>query len=477
MHKAWIWGLLFASLAIVARADERPNFVIMMTDDQRWDNLSLAGHPFLKTPNMDRIGREGAQFKNMFVTNSLCAPSRVTLLSGLYSHATGVPDNYNRPIRADVKLLPEYLREAGYEVAFCGKSHVKNALRDRPWDYYFGFQGQGSYLAPRIAEGVDGKDEPYEGYMDDVVTEHAIEFLKKDRTKPFCLFLFFKAPHRSWDRAPRHKDLFADVTVAKPDTFDDDLKGFPGKPRAFANADNKIGAFKDVPSLDKFLKDYCATLTAVDENIGKVFATLEATKQLDNTAMFFTGDNGFFQGEWKAFDKRFMHEVSIRVPMLVRFPKLVKAGSQPAGMVLNIDIMPTVLDLAGVAVPENIHGKSFVPLLKGEQPESWRKSWLYEYFEFPGPHSVKKHRGVRTDQYKYIHYYEEPQEYELYDLSADPGERNNLYGKPGTEEITKQLAAETERLMKETGYVEPEVPPKQPMPMPKPKAKPAAEAK
>jgi arylsulfatase A-like enzyme len=437
------------------RAADKPNLVVMMTDDQRFDAMSCAGNKILQTPNMDRIAKEGMRFRNMFVINSLCAPSRATLMSGLYSHSHGVIDNKvnDHKIPAELKLLPDYLKDAGYEVAFCGKSHVAGALRERPWTYYFGYKGQGDYLKPVIAEGVDGvvgKDQPYDGYMDDVVTEHALKWLKKKHDKPICLFLFFKAPHRSWDRAPRHKDLFKDVEIPKPDTYDLRAKDSPGKPKAFHDADNKIGSFKDVPSLDEFAKNYYATLVAVDENVGKVFEALTDTKMLDNTAIMFTSDNGFFMGEWQAFDKRFMHEPSIRVPMLIRYPKLAKGGSVCDRMVLNVDIAPTLLDLAGVKVPKEMHGRSMVPLLKGDEKD-WRKDWLYEYFEYPGPHSVKKHRGVRTEQYKYIHYYEEPQEYELYDLEKDPQEKENLYGKKGYEDVTKQLQTRLEELRKETG--------------------------
>jgi arylsulfatase A-like enzyme len=185
-------------LPVTLCAEERPNLVIMMCDDQRADAMSCAGNPVIKTPNMDRLAKEGMRFTHAFVTNALCAPSRATLLSGLYSHANGVADNFGRAVPADIKLLPDYLRAAGYEVAFCGKSHMKNALRDRTWDYYFGYKDQGRYVDPIIAEGVDGKDKVYPGYMDDVVTEHALKWMKQPRSKPFCLFLFFKAPHRQW---------------------------------------------------------------------------------------------------------------------------------------------------------------------------------------------------------------------------------------------------------------------------------------
>jgi arylsulfatase A-like enzyme len=434
-------------LACTAQAADRPNLVVMMTDDQRADAMSCAGNAILKTPNMDRIAAAGMRFRNMFVTNALCAPSRATLLTGLYSHSHGVIDNKDRKIPADQKLVSDRLREAGYEVAFCGKSHIGGALRDRKWDFYFGYKGQGNYLKPVIAEGTDGKDQPYQGWMDDVVTERAITWLKQKRDKPFCLFLFFKAPHRSWNPPERHKDLFAQVKIPRPALWDADRNA---KPSAFAKADNMIGKFRDVPDLDTFLKDYYRCLTGVDDNVGKVLDALKETGQENDTAVLYTSDNGFFAGEWQAFDKRFMHEPSIRVPLLLRYPKQVKPGSVCDRMVLNVDIAPTLLDLAGALVPKEMHGRSVVPLLKGPKAE-WRKDWLYEYYEYPGPHSVKKNRGVRTERYKYIHYYEEPQEYELYDLDKDPEEKVNLYGKKGYEELTKQLRQRLEELRKETG--------------------------
>jgi arylsulfatase A-like enzyme len=450
-----VWTLLPAVLVLVvgptanASAADRPNIIVMMTDDQRFDAMSCAGNKILTTPNMDRIAAEGMRFNNMFVTNSLCAPSRASLLTGCYSHTHGVIDNNDREIKSPHPILPELLRDAGYEVAFCGKSHVKGALRGYKWDYYFGYLGQGQYINPKIAEGTTGKDQVYEGYMDDLVTDKALAWLKQKRDKPFALFLWFKAPHRSWVRAPRHKDLFADDTIPKPDTFDDPFTKVPGKPKAFIEADNKIGSFPDVKSLD-FVKDYYATLVAVDENVGKVFDTLKTLDALDRTAIFYTSDNGFFTGEWKAFDKRFMHEPSLRVPMLVRYPKFIKPGTTVDAMILNIDIASTVLDLAGVTAPKTMHGRSFVSLLKGEKPE-WRKDFLYEYYEFPGPHSVHKHRGIRTERYKYIHYFEEPQEYELYDLEKDPDEKVNLYGKADSADLTATLRKRLDELRKEMG--------------------------
>jgi arylsulfatase A-like enzyme len=448
----WMLVLCLASCPALCRAQERPNFVIMMCDDQRHDALSCAGNPVLKTPHLDRIAAEGMTFKNSFVTYSLCAPSRASLMTGLYAHAHGVTDNFDRQIPAHIKILPDYLREAGYEVAFCGKSHQKGAWRERKWEYYFGYQGQGRYVNPLIAEGTDGKDQVNEGYMDDVVTEKAIAWLKRPRSKPFCLFLFFKAPHRQWVAAPRHRTLFADTAIPRPHLWDDPGTG---KPLAFLHAANMFGQFPDTKDFQGMVKDYYRTLTAVDENVGKVYAALEERKVLDRTVLLHTSDNGFFLGEWQRFDKRFMHEPSIRVPLLVRYPPLAKAKTMCEKMVINTDMAPSILDLAGAAVPATMQGRSWKGLLAG-QTAGWRKDWYYEYLEYPDPsHNVQKMCGIRTERHKLIHYYEPPeryrQEFELYDLKEDPEERVNLYGRPAVREVRDNLKARMKELQRELG--------------------------
>ena len=301
--------ILVNSTAMAADVVVRPNIVVMMTDDQRADYMSSSGHPFIKTPNMDRIGKEGAAFKNMFVTNSLCAPSRATLMSGLYSHANGVIDNMGTKLKADITWMPDVLRENGYEVGFVGKSHVPGHFRDRKWDYYFGFAGQGSYQNARIAEslpdGTIGPDKPYDGWMDDITTERAIAWMNRDRgTKPFALFLFFKAPHRQWNPPARYKTLYADAVIKKPALWDDTGAG---KPRAFLQAANMFGQYPDTKNYDEMIRDYCRCITGVDDNVGKVLKALENKQRLDDTAVMYTSDNGFFLGEWQRFDKRFMH--------------------------------------------------------------------------------------------------------------------------------------------------------------------------
>lgn len=445
-----------------AAAGRRPNIIFMTTDGHRPGMLSLGGHPFLQTPNLDRIGSQGIQFKNSFVINALCLPGRATCLTGLYSHNTGAIDNKERVIPKEIPLVSDILHENGYDVAMCGKAHIGNALRDRYWDYYFGYGGAAAdYYWPRIVEGVNGKmgpNEVREGFVDDIVNDRAINWMRQKRDKPYCMFLWYQSPHAPFFRPRRHMDLYNGIKIAKPDTFDDDLKDYPGKPRGFAKADNKIGPYTResrtknncARSLEELVKDYCVGVKAVDDSVAKVWKMLEETGQADNTVVIFSSDHGFFLGEWRMYDKRFMHEPSIRVPLFVHHPKMIKAGSVCDNMVLNLDIAPTILDLAGVPVPNQMQGHSLVPLLQGKKPGNWRKDWLYEYYEYPGPHDVPKHRGVRTERYKLIHYYESPEEFELYDLQEDPGERRNVYGQARYADLTQQLKKRLLELQHET---------------------------
>jgi len=444
-----------------AQQPARPNLIFMTTDGHRPDALSLNGNRILQTPNFDRIGREGIQFRNSFVTNALCLPSRATVLTGLYGHNTGCVDNQDRAIPEDVPLFTDLLRDAGYEVGLFGKAHVRD-LGKRKFDYFFGYPGAATdYFWPQIVEGSLGHVEParvYDGYVEDVVMDRAIRWLKQERTKPFCLIFWFQSPHAPFFRPRRLLDLYNGIPIAKPATFDDDLKGYPGKPRAFANADDMIGTYtKDsktkgncARSLEELVKDYYAGIVSADENAGRLFRALEESGQMDDTAIMFSADHGFFLGEWRKYDKRFMHEPSIRAPMLIRYPKMVRAGSTADQMVTNLDVAPTFLELAGIPVPQRMQGLSMVPILKGEQPQTWRNDWLYEYYEYPGPHDVRKNRGVRTDRYKLIHYYEPPEEFELYDLQDDPGELHNLYGNSRYASLTRDLRRRIDELRQET---------------------------
>ena len=440
----------------------RPNLIFMTTDGHRPDALSLNGNRIIRTPNFDRIGREGVQFRNSFVTNALCSPSRATALTGLHTHNTGCVDNQNRGIPEDIPIFTELLQQSGYEVGLFGKAHLRD-LDHRNWDYSFCYNGAATdYFWPVIAEGSHGKVGPptiRDGYVEDVVMAKAIEWMTQKREKPFCMILWFQSPHAPFFRPRRLLGLYNGIAIPKPATFDDDLKGYPGKPRAFAEADDSIGTYvrrsqtssNCARSLEEVVKDYYAGIVAADENVGKLFQALSGMGQLDDTAIMFSSDHGFFLGEWRKYDKRFMHEPSIRTPMLIRYPRMVHPGSQVSQMVTNLDIAPTFLELAGVEVPQRMQGLSMVPFLKGETPKTWRQDWLYEYYEYPGPHNVRKNRGVRTDRYKFIHYYEAPEEFEMYDLQTDPGELHSLYGAPKYSALAGQLRRRIDELRQETG--------------------------
>jgi arylsulfatase A-like enzyme len=435
---------------------KRPNLVFFFGEGQRADALSIAGHPLLQTPNHDRIAREGMRFTNAFCTNALCAPARAATLTGLYSRTTGALANADAhlPLPSDIPLVTDLLHKAGYDVAIVGKTHIRHGAEDRYWDYYFGHNAPGNnYWNPIFKEAVNGQFRPerqYKNvYADDLSVERGLQWLERRQSdKPFCLLVWFMAPHAPFYRDRRYLDLYNGVPIPKPDTFDDDLKGYPGKPRGFAAANNKIGTTimgDTCRSLEELAKDYYAGLRAVDDLIGKVMGHLEEKNILDDTAILHGSDHGYFLGEWRMYDKRLMHEPSIRVPLMIRYPKRIPAGTIRSEMALDLDIAPTLLDLAGVEIPSNLQGKSLLPLAQAQDPR-FRTEWFYEYFEWPNPEMVPPCRGVRTERYKLIEYTLKPAEYEMYDLQSDPGEVDNLYGKPEFAALQADLHARMERL-------------------------------
>jgi arylsulfatase A-like enzyme len=457
-------ALLTGGMGTNATAQEasakRPNLVFFFGEGQRADALSLAGHPILKTPNHDRIGREGVRFRNAFCTNALCAPARATALTGMYSKSTSALANsdFMEPLPSDIPLFTELLHDAGYEVAIVGKVHVRNGAEDRYWDYYFGHNAPANnYYNPSFKEGRKGKigsaKQFKDVYTDDLAVDRALAWLEEDRgDKPFCLLVWFVSPHSPFYRPRRYLDLYNGTSIPKPATFDDDLKGYPGKPKCFAEATNKIGTTvrgDTCRTLEEVAKDYYAGLVGVDDNIGRVIAYLEKKGILEDTAILQGSDHGYFLGEWRMYDKRLMHEPSIRVPLMIRYPRRIPAGLTRDEMVLDVDLAPTLLDLAGVKVPDRMQGRSLIPLVRKEDA-LFRKEWYYEYFEWPNPESVRPCRGIRTERYKLIHYVMEPQEFEMYDLAADPGELHNLYGRQDYLEVQAQL---TERLEKLRGEI------------------------
>jgi arylsulfatase A-like enzyme len=449
-----------------------PNIILILTDDQQQAAMSAYGNQILQTPNMDRIASEGIRFTEAFVTNSLCAPSRASILTGLYSHAHGVitngggPTSWNQPgFRDDQITFVHLLRQVGYHTALAGKWH----LRSWPtgFDQWIILPGQGVYQDPEmIANGVRVK---FRGHVEDVIGDQALTFLQqKPKDKPFCLLYQFKAPHRSWLPASRFEKIFADVEIPVPRTFEDRLEGRPEAVRKAEMAIADIPDFSDrgVPeslpreerkrrNLQLLVKNYYRVLLGVDENVGRVLDFLDTNGLTENTVIVYTSDNGFFLGEHGLFDKRLMYEPSIRVPMMLRFPARVHAGHTDTNhMVLNIDIASTLLELAGVPVPSWMHGRSWLPILEGGETP-WRDAFLYEYYEYPAVHCVRKNRGVRTDQWKLMHFWEQPEEWELYNLHNDPDETNNLAARAEHADRLRQLQSKLEGLRREVGDVDP----------------------
>ena len=449
--------------APAAEAAARPNFVLVLMDDLRWDALSCLGHPVARTPNIDRIAKEGARFKNFFVSIPLCAPSRSSFLTGQYAHTTGVIDNSDHSaLSHQLITFPRLLHDAGYETAYVGKWHMGTDDSPRPgFDRWVSFKGQGAYENPMI--NVDGQASRADGYMTDLLNGHALDFVKREHRKPFALYLAHKAVHGPFTPAERHQELYADAKVPPTPNQQDNLEGKPALTREVPatqpaggtpgkkRAGKKAATATAVPAgRDNVMRQQLRALAAVDEGVGQLFRALEAANQLDNTVFIFTSDNGYFWGEHGLGDKRWAYEESIRDPLLIRYPKLIKAGTTLAPLALNIDLAPTLLDLAGVPIPKSIQGRSLLPLFK-DANAPWRKSFLTEYFAEKGFPRAPTWQAVRTDRWKYIHYTALEGMDELYDLQTDPFEMKNLVQDAAAQSALKDMKAELAGLLKETG--------------------------
>jgi arylsulfatase A-like enzyme len=451
-----------------------PNIIFIMTDDHQQAALSAYGNTILKTPNLDRIGAEGIRFNEMFVTNSLCAPSRASFLTGQYSHTHGVVTNgasnsifRNQPgLKEGSETFVDLLRRAGYYTVLVGKWHLRSLPTGfDQWIILPG--GGGPYNDPEMI--TDGMRIKFRGHADDVVGDQALAFLQqRPKDRPFCLLYHFKSPHRNFVPAARFEKEFADVEIPLPRSFDDN---FEGRPEALRKTEMALATMPDfrnrgVPesmapeerkkrNFQELARNYYRTLLSVDENVGRVLDFLDKSGLSKDTVVLFSSDNGFFLGEHGLFDKRLMYEPSIRVPLLVRFPARVKPGQvNSTNMVLNIDVAPTLLELAGIPVPIWMQGHSFLPLLDGALTP-WREAFLYSYYEYPAEHCARKNRGIRTNRWKLIHFWEQPEEFELYDLQTDPDEMKNLYGQRDQEKRVRELRSRLDSLRRETGDIDP----------------------
>lgn len=412
------FGLLAAPL--FSQPAPRPNIVFILVDDMRWDSSGYAGHPFLKTPHIDRVASEGAQFLNAFVTTPLCSPSRASFLTGQYVQTHGVVGNTpaGNEISHKLETFPKMLHAAGYHTGYVGKWHMGNDATPRPgFDRWVSFKGQGVYNDPVL--NIDGQEQKVEGYITDVLTDYAISFVDKAPQKPFCLYLGHKAIHGPFTPAKRHADIYtADKLPIAPNAADD-LKDKP------ALKDFKPGG----GSSDELIRNQLRCIAAIDENVGRLLAALEKAKRLDDTVFVFTSDNGYFWREHGLGDKRWAFEESIRIPLAIRYPKMIKAGTKISGMVANIDFTPTFLDLAGVPVPATVQGKSIKALF--HDPKAKVRTELFcEYFKEANYPKHPTWRAIRGERYIYVHYPELDGADEFYDLQQDPGEMKNRIADP-----------------------------------------------
>lgn len=420
-----------------------PNIIFILTDDHRWDAMSSMGHPFIITPHLDRLAEEGILFANAFVTTSLCSPSRASFLTGQYPHRHGVVTNHTPWDNRNATFL-ELLKTKGYETAFIGKWHMpgQGLPRLRGVDRFISFTkegGQGIYYnCPLIIDGVE--TERNGKYITEDLTDFALEFIEKQRTNPFCLYLSHKAVHFGFRPPPHLKGIYKNVDLKLPSESDTWITYTDNHPF--------VGALLPMNLL---YRNYCETVVSVDEQVGRILKKLEEMQILDDTVIIYAGDNGHFWGEHGLYDKRLAYEESIRIPFIVRYPGLVKdPGRRASQMILNIDLAPTLLDLVGLDIPPNMQGQSIKPILQSSTAAG-RQSWLYEHFPvFPIP--IPGITCVRTNRYKYIEYQNDKRPKEVFDLKSDPKEKHNIIDTDKGKKIERQLKQELERLKTETGY-------------------------
>lgn len=433
------YGTLFSKVEKLKSVTPR-NMIFILSDDHRYDFMGFIGRPkFLQTPNMDRMARNGAHLENAFVTTSLCSPSRASVLTGQYSHKHGVVDN-NTMIPEGTIFFPQYMQQVGYETAMIGKWHMGDQ-KDDPrsgFDKWVSFRGQGEYYDPIL--NIDGERVEARGYISDLLTDYAIEWLNKDRDNPFFLYLSHKAVHAMFKPAKRHFGKYENVDLEYPKSMG--VKASEGLPQWVREQRNSYHGvdfmYHGEMDFDTFYKRYCETLLGLDESIGRLLDALEEKGLAKSTLVMYMGDNGFSFGEHGLIDKRHMYEESMRVPFLAYCPDLIKPGTKVKQMIQNIDIAPTLLQAAGLKPPEYMDGRSFLKILEGQEV-IWRDAVFYEYYwERAFPHTPTVH-GIRTDRYKFMHYHGIWDIDELYDLQNDPDEMHNLIASSDHQDLIMDL--------------------------------------
>ena len=498
------YALALLPVALQAQAQIRPNIVYIMTDDHTAQMMSCYDKRYVSTPNLDRIAADGVKFTQSYVANSLSGPSRACMLTGKHSHKNGFTHNEHGIFDGSQQTMPKLMQQAGYQTAIVGKWHLVSLPTG--FDYWNILPEQGDYYNPAFIN-MQNDTIREEGYVTNIVTDKAIDWMenKRDKNRPFILFIHQKACHRCWLPELKYLHEYEDKTFPIPETFYDDYAGRQAaqaqemriasnhdmdltydtkmydanvQTRLTSNYLNMIGRlssadrakydqFYDSLAIDfrsrhlqgkelaefkfqRYMRDYAKVLKSLDDNIGRTLDYLKQAGLLENTLVVYTSDQGFYMGEHGGFDKRFMYQGSFSTPLVMRLPEGLKARGDISEMVQNIDYAPTFLDIAGAQIPSDIQGESLLPLLRGEHPKNWRKSLYYHFYEYPAEHSVKRHYGVSTaDGWKLIHFYRDIDAWELYNLNEDPHELNNLYGKKGTEKVTKRLMKELRRLQKQ----------------------------
>lgn len=454
-----------------------PNIVFVLSDDHAAHALSCYGSRINETPNLDRVAAEGMRFDQCYCTNSICTPSRASILTGLYNHENGVRTLFDS-FDGRRQTFPKLLQAAGYQTALFGKWHLGHGGNADPtgFDRWAVLPGQGLYFDPVLYEM--GEERHYTGYTTDLLTDMALGWLEqRERERPFLLCLHHKAPHRPWEPHPKYADLYQTDRL-EPPTFWDDYatrskaaRGARMRMRDLASTDLKqpvpeglSGGQETQWRYQRYIKDYLRCIASVDESIGRVLDWLDAESLANDTVVVYASDQGFFLGDHGWFDKRFMYEQSLRMPLMIRYPRLIEPGRTTSAMALNIDLAPTFCDLAGIQAPEPMSGTSLTGLFEGDTPPDWRRSVYYRYWEHNSkPHRVPAHYGLRTERYKLIYYYgrglgsagasdvDTTPEWELFDLDLDPAELRNVYGQPGYVQVTAELTAELAALQKQVG--------------------------
>jgi len=448
----------------------QPNILFVMSDDHAAHAMTCYGSRINETPNLDRLADEGVLFTNCFCTNSICSPSRASILTGTYSHVNGVHTLHDG-FDGRKQTFPKLLQRAGYATAVIGKWHLGHGGLHDPtgFDYWKVLPGQGDYHDPEMIEMGEKKIVP--GYATDIITDLCLDWLeKRPSEKPFCLLCHHKAPHRHWEPDDKHAHLYEDILIPEPVTFHDDYEN-----RAAAAAAAKMRVGRDLYELDlkvpppeglspserkswnyqRYIKDYLRCVASIDDNVGRLLDYLDAEGLAENTIVIYTSDQGFFLGDHGWYDKRFMYEESLRMPFVARYPREIPPGTRSDRIALNVDFAPTLLDMAGVPVPGDMQGRTFRSLLRGEAPADWRTSMYYRYFMHNSrDHAVFAHYGLRTERHKLIYYYEHdpmPPEWELFDLQEDPDEMRSLYHDPAYRDVVSDLQEELRRLRQQFG--------------------------